>query len=51
MYYIIKLQMKKLLEIIFIALMLSTSAFSASDGENELTKKILKTKLKTVLSP
>ena len=38
--------MKKLLKLSIIALMLSTSAFAASDGENELLKKIIKLKLK-----
>ena len=31
--------MKKLLKFTLIALMLSTSVFAASDGENELSKK------------
>ena len=31
--------MKKLLKLSIVALMLSTSAFAASDGENELSKK------------
>ena len=52
MYYIIEIQMKKLLKLYLIVLILSSSAFAASDGENKLSKKILKPKLKlkTVLS-
>ena len=39
MHYIIIIVMKKLLKLSLITLMLSTSAFAASDGENELSKK------------
>jgi phospholipid-binding lipoprotein MlaA len=39
MYYIINFQMSKLLKLLLLVLMLSTSAFAGSDGENELTKK------------
>ena len=37
--------MKKLLKLSIIALMLSTSAFAASDGENELSKKNTQTEI------
>ena len=46
MYYIIKLQMKKLIKLSLIALILSSSAFAASDGENELKKKNTQTETK-----
>ena len=36
--------MKKLLKLSIIALMLSTSAFAGTDGENELSKKAKSTK-------
>ena len=44
MHYIIKFVMKKLLKLSIIALMLSTSAFAGTDGENELSKKAKSTK-------
>jgi phospholipid-binding lipoprotein MlaA len=37
--------MKKLLKLSMIALMLSTSVFAASDGENKLTKKNTQNKI------
>ena len=39
MHYIIKFVMKKFLKLSIITLMLSTSAFAGTDGENELSKK------------
>jgi phospholipid-binding lipoprotein MlaA len=44
MHYIINNKMKKFLKLSIIALMLSTSAFAGSDGENELSKKAKPTK-------
>ena len=43
--------MKKLLEITLITIMLSTSVFSASDGENELTKKNTQYQIKDCFEP
>jgi phospholipid-binding lipoprotein MlaA len=47
MYYIINIQMKKLLKLSLIAIMLSTSAFAASDGDNKLSKKKTQTEIET----
>jgi phospholipid-binding lipoprotein MlaA len=43
--------MKKLIKLSLIALILSTSAFAASDGENELTKKNTQTEIKDCFEP
>ena len=43
--------MKKLINLLLLVLMLSTSAFAASDGENELTKKNIQTELKDCFEP
>ena len=51
MYYIIKYQMKKLIKLSLVALILSTTAFAASDGENELTKKNTHTVIKDCFEP
>ena len=39
MYYIFKIQMKKILKLSLLILLISTSAFAGSDGENELSQK------------
>jgi phospholipid-binding lipoprotein MlaA len=44
MHYIIKFVMKKFLKLSIITLMISTSAFAGTDGENELSKKAKPTK-------
>ena len=43
--------MKKLINLSLIILMLSTSAFAASDGENELTKKNIQTEINDCFEP
>jgi phospholipid-binding lipoprotein MlaA len=43
--------MKKLLKLSLIALILSTSAFAASDGENEITKKNTQAQIKDCFEP